>query len=798
MSERPFPNDKSAGREKVRGYQSVDAPPLKNQVPPATSLGQGSGSDAPECSKPEPSAGAVGLWEWDIRTDTVCYSAGWKRRLGYREEEIGNSPREWLDRVHPDDLAGIQAGLKKCLEEAGGECEGEFRIRHKDGSYLNVLAHAAVHRGPDGNPERLFGCHVNVTERRRTEEALRESEEKYRFLVETTNEWIWACDVAGTITYSNPATEATLGYPVEEITGHDGLALLHDADRELVGKQLRRFAAQKRGWMSLVTRWRHLDGTYRYLESSGVPIVDAAGEVVGFRGSARDITDRKRFEEAQARLVAILEATSDFVAISDIRGNAVYVNRAGRALLKVPRDEDLSNTRVRDYCPQWAVDVIVNEAIPAAIRDGVWSGETALLTRDGRQIPISQVIIGHRSPSGEVQYLSTIGRDISERKRLEEELRQSQKLEAIGRLAGGVAHDFNNLLTAIIGYSQLLLSSLGKESVHYRMAEEINRAGERAATLTSQLLAFSRRQVLQPKILNLNVVIAEVENMLRRLIGEDIDLITVLDPAIDSVTADPARVEQVILNLAVNARDAMPDGGTLTISTANVTLNQAAPAASDSIPPAHYVVLSVADTGFGMNKDTQARIFEPFFTTKEMGRGTGLGLSTVYGIVRQSEGYITVQSEPDIGTIFQLYLPSVIGDGEAASAARTEHDAPRGTETVLLVEDELQVRGLAAGVLREQGYTVLEANNGEEALRLYVESEQTIHLLITDVIMPRMGGRELARRLCASRPEMRVLYISGYTEDPAFQRGGLGGTAFLPKPFTPSELAQRAREVLES
>lgn len=796
MSEMGVPNDKTLRAEASSGYQAADAAGAESHSTAGATLTYGPGIVARDCAEPDP-LGQVGLWDWDVRRNEVHYSSGWKRQLGYSDEEISYSPREWLDRVHPEDRERVTAGLKDCLEAISGECEEEFRILHKDGLYRRMLAHAAVHCGSDGKPERLFGCLVDISARSRAEEALRESEEKYRVLVETTNEWIWASDVHGRITYSNPATEFTVGYSPAEITGRDGLELLHDADRPLVEKQLARFAAEKRGWTSLVTRWRHKDGTFRYLESSGVPIVDPAGQVLGFRGSARDITERKRFEEAQARLVAILEATTDFVAMSDIRGNAVYVNRAGRALLGVPIDEDLSNTRVRDYCPQWAVDLIVNEAIPSAIREGVWSGETALLKRDGREIPISQVIIGHRSPSGEVQYLSTIGRDISERRKLEEELRQSQKMEAIGRLAGGVAHDFNNLLTAIIGYSQMLLSGLGKESPLYRMADEIDRAGERAATLTSQLLAFSRRQMLQPRVLNLNLVVAEVEKMLRRVIGEDIDLITVPGPAINSVTADPARIEQVLLNLAVNARDAMPDGGTLTISTANVTLSRPVQAAGDSIPPGRYVILSVADTGCGMSRETQARIFEPFFTTKEMGRGTGLGLSTVYGIVRQSGGHITVRSEPDFGSIFQLYLPSVGDAVEVVPPSEVEDSPHRGNETVLLVEDELQVRSLAAGVLRDHGYTVLEANNGEEAMRLYASSNQAIHLLITDVVMPRMGGRELARRLCARRAETRVLYISGYTEDPAFQGGVFRETAFLSKPFTPSELTKRVREVLE-
>ena len=374
--------------------------------------------------------------------------------------------------------------------------------------------------------------------------------------------------------------------------------------------------------------------------------------------------------------------------------------------------------------------------------------------------------------------------NVTERMKLEEQLRQSQKMEAVGMLAGGVAHDFNNLLTVINGYGEMLLSRIGEKSPMRKDVEEIRRAGDRAALLTRQLLAFSRRQVMQPKTIDLNELVANVENMLRRLIGEDVELRSILSTGLGRVKADPGQIEQVLLNLAVNSRDAMPGGGMLTIETANASL------ANEP-----HVLLAVSDTGVGMNKETQARLFEPFFTTKEKGKGTGLGLSTVYGIVKQSQGCINVYSEVGKGTAFKIYLPRVNGEVESLSPVPSE--APRGSETVLVVEDEDSVRDLIGMVLSEKGYRVLLAGGGSEGLRMSGEHKEQIHLLITDVVMPGMGGRELATRLEAARPGMKALFMSGYTENSISHHGVLdAGLEFLQKPFTSDELVRKVREAI--
>ena len=382
---------------------------------------------------------------------------------------------------------------------------------------------------------------------------------------------------------------------------------------------------------------------------------------------------------------------------------------------------------------------------------------------------------------------------------LQEQLRQSQKMEAIGRLAGGVAHDFNNLLTVIKGYSQLSLMELHEGDPLKENIGIIQKASERAADLTQQLLAFSRRQIMEVKVLDLNTLLRDMEKMLDRIIGEDIELVTLLTEDLGRTRTDPGQIEQVILNLAVNARDAMPSGGKLTIETANVELDQAYASTHDRMAAGRYVMLSVSDTGVGMSPEMREQIFDPFFTTKEKGKGTGLGLSTVYGIVKQSGGNVSVYSEPGQGSVFKICLPRVEEETHALVRPDESSAMPCGNETVLLVEDETSVRDLAVSILRRQGYDVLEAPDGSRAFLLTQEhSEGKIHLLITDVVMPQMGGRELADRIKIIRPDMKVLYMSGYTDNAIVHHGVLNpGIEFLQKPFSPSALAQKVREVLD-
>jgi len=404
-----------------------------------------------------------------------------------------------------------------------------------------------------------------------------------------------------------------------------------------------------------------------------------------------------------------------------------------------------------------------------------------------------------RNPGGLDRSCVVVMRDITGRKLLEQQLAQAQKMEAIGRLAGGIAHDFNNLITIITGYSQVVLGRLAENAPMRAAVEEIRKAGDRAASLTKQLLAFSRRQMFQPQVLDLNVVVTNVEKMLRRLIGEDIDLTVKLGAGLGWIKADPGQIEQVLMNLAVNARDAMPHGGKLLIETANEELTEAHARNHGEVTPGPCVMFAVSDNGCGMDAETQSHIFEPFYTTKELGKGTGLGLSTVYGIVKQSGGNLWVYSEPGVGTTFKIYLPRVREQARSVAAPEVASALKAATETVLVVEDEEALRALVRGVLTECGYRVLDPGGSQQAITLAESHRDPIHLLLTDVIMPRMDGRELAQQVSRLHPETLVLYMSGYTDNAIVHHGVLeAGTAFLEKPFTPEGLVQKVRQLLAS
>jgi PAS domain S-box-containing protein len=534
-------------------------------------------------------------------------------------------------------------------------------------------------------------------------------------------------------------------------------------------------------------------GNRRFLVSKA-PRRDAQGAIIGLVGVARDITDLKQADETIRRLSTAVDQSPAAVIITDPSGRIVYVNRkfteiSGYSSEEVvgqnPRLLKSGKTSADQYRQLWST-----------IQSGAtWRGEYQNRRKNGDLYWASTTIAPVKDESGTIANFVAIQEDVTDTRSLEAQLRQAQKMEAVGRLAGGVAHDFNNLLTVITSYSQLLLEDMAAADPRRADLQEIQRAAIGAAGLTRQLLAFSRQQVLEPRVLNLNDVLSAAGKMLQRLIGEDVALQLTLAPDLGNVKADPGQIEQVIMNLAVNARDAMPDGGKMTIETSNIDLDATYAAQHAVVAPGSYILVAVTDTGSGMDEPTKARLFEPFFTTKEIGKGTGLGLATVYGIVKQSNGYIWVYSELGHGTSFKVYLPRV---SEAAAAAE-----PRplllngGTETILLAEDASGVRAVAQEILKRLGYTVLVAHDGHSALQLARARTEPIHLLITDVIMPEMSGRQLADRLKEQRPGLKVLFVSGYTDDAIVRHGMLEpGIAFLQKPFTPQTLARKVREVL--
>jgi two-component system cell cycle sensor histidine kinase/response regulator CckA len=498
--------------------------------------------------------------------------------------------------------------------------------------------------------------------------------------------------------------------------------------------------------------------------------------------------------EQMVQLAAIVESSDDAVMGCTLSGFVTIWNRGAERLFGYSAEEIIGQPTSANVWLNWPAEMRALKKVRCG--EHVPPFETVRRRKDGKEIQVSVSVSPIRDDAGQTIGASTISRDISERKRLEDQVRQSQKMEAIGQLAGGIAHDFNNLLTIISGYSGLLLNSRVDPSTKGQL-KEIHKAGERAASLTRQLLAFSRKQVLAPRVLDLNATVMDTEKMLRRLIGEDMLMATALDPGLMPVKVDPGQIEQVIINLAVNARDAMPKGGKLTIETANVELDEAFTRLRPDVKPGRYVMLAVSDTGCGMTKEVQARIFEPFFTTKGPGKGTGLGLATVYGIIRQSGGNIYVYSEPDRGTTFKIYLPAVEEQASPDESVYGMNVAAFGNETILLVEDEDAVRGIARLALEAHGYKVLEASRGVEAIHLCTTHQGPIDLVVTDVVMPEMGGREVAERIGTLNGRIKVLYVSGYTDDAVVRHGILEAqAAFLQKPFTPVALATKVREVL--
>jgi PAS domain S-box-containing protein len=563
--------------------------------------------------------------------------------------------------------------------------------------------------------------------------------------------------------------------------------------------------AQQRRTLQQSGRWRH------QLKSGDLIDVEIVSHTLRFGGRpaalvvAQDVTARVVAEtalaESEARKSAMLEAALDGIIAIDHAGRITEFNPAAERMF------GRTNGEVRGR-------LIAETIIPVGLRDRhrrgferyLTTGESAILGRrlqltglhaDGHEFPIELTV--YRVPYPGPPTFSAFIRDLTEARRLEEQLLQAQKMESVGRLAGGIAHDFNNLLTVISGYAGLLLGEPDLAAGVKADLEQIATAAARATELTAQLLAFSRRQVMQPVALHLGAALDEITPILHRLLGEDVEVVTDIDPSLGYVLADPGQLTQVIVNLAVNARDAMPRGGTITLEAANVELDTEYAQGHAEVLPGPYVLLSVTDTGTGMDEATRSRLFEPFYTTKELGKGTGLGLATVYGIVRQSGGHIWVYSEPGRGSVFKVYLPRV----EATSGARLSPielaRSGGGTETILVVEDDAAVRGFVQTVLDARGYRVLSTRRPEEAIELAARHDGQIHLLMTDVVMPGMSGVELARRMETMSPGLRILFMSGYTENTIVHHGVLDpAVSFLAKPFSPDALAARVRRELDS
>lgn len=604
-------------------------------------------------------------------------------------------------------------------------------------------------------------------------------------------------DADGCITEQNAAHRTLLGYSDEELKrrtpGH-----------YLAGEmgEFARTRDELLRWGSYFgeTRCRTRSGRWVDAEISMAIIRNAEGEIIGYTTFISDITQKKRMEDAlresEDRFTTFMNNSFIIALMRDTRARYVYVNRAFEQYVGKPSSEILGKTPIDLWPEESAEELIAADQVVLSTGRPLEKYETTALPGHERKEWLAVRFPFHDRKRK--AFVGCVLIDVTERKSLEEQLRQSQKMEAVGRLAGGIAHDFNNLLTIIAGYSELLLGADAVEEEQRSKIEEIKKAGERAALLTRQLLAFSRKQVLAPRILSLNSVIENLRKMIDRLIGEDIEFATIPFGGLGKVKADPGQVEQIIMNLVVNSRDAMPHGGKLTIETANVEFDEEYTRSHVPSVPGHYVMVAVGDTGTGIEPEVQKHIFEPFFTTKETGKGTGLGLATAYGIVKQSGGFIWVYSELGVGTVFKVYFPRVLEQDELPPIMQHEPGQLKGTETILVAEDEVALRTLICETLERFGYKVLLASDGKEAVKLSDECHEPIHLLIADVVMPRMSGREVAEHVTATRPAIEVLYVSGYTDDAIIQRGAIGpNKAFLQKPFTPAALARKVRQILD-
>jgi two-component system cell cycle sensor histidine kinase/response regulator CckA len=640
----------------------------------------------------------------------------------------------------------------------------------------------------------ILAC-KNRRARREAERGRREAEQRSQRIVESAMVGLWTLDATNKTTFMNARMARILGVGLEEALRMPLAEFFAEEDRPIIAQRLE----QRRSGVSgaYEQKFRKGDGSVGWLAIEASPICDANGRVDGVLGIVTDITERRRTEDALRASEVRYRLMFDNSPLPKWMYDAetlqfMDVNEAAIRDYGYSRDEFLERT-IKDIRPREDVPALLEAEREAskAPRFGVWR-----LTKKSGEIILVE-ITKHTFTLEDRVCRIAVSKDVTERLRLEEQLRQSQKMEAVGRLAGGVAHDFNNVLSVILSYGEMLLADMKPGEPMRGDVEEIHKAGKRASDLTRQLLMFSRQQVLEPKVLDLNEVLASMDKMLQRIVGADVDLVALLTPTPGRVRADRSSMEQVIMNLVVNARDAMPRGGKLTMETGNVALDEAYAQIHLGVKPGPHVMLAVTDTGTGIDKATLARIFEPFFTTKESGKGTGLGLSTVFGIVQQSGGNIWVYSEPGKGTTFKVYLPRVDAPVEVTGASQPPSTL-RGIETILLVEDDDQVRSVARGILRRNGYHVIEARNAGEALLHSEKHPGIIHLLLSDVVMPQMSGPELAKRLARARPDMKILCMSGYTDDSIVRHGVIESQiAFLQKPLTPDALTRKVREVLE-
>jgi PAS domain S-box-containing protein len=743
-----------------------------------------------------------GIWDWNLRTGRVYFSPRYYTMLGYEPGEFPPSYESWRQLLHPDDVLVTEQAVQHAIETQSPYVR-EFRLRSKNGEWLWILGRGKVAEvNAAGEAVRMAGSHVDISQRKQMELALQESQ----FFLQRSQAGARIGSYCLDISRATWVCSSVL----EEICGLDSacpkttelwIALLHPADKDDMVRYYREHVVT--GCNRLDREYRIIrrnDGGERWVHDCGELDLDQHGVPVRIIGTVQDITERKQAEEAlresEARYRMLFHSNPQPMWVYDFETLAFLdVNEAAIRSYGYSREEFLQMT-LKDIRPPEEIPLLLD--IVAQVDKGFSDVHVHHRKKDGTIFDVE--VNSHSVIYQGREARLVLASDITERlhaeaalRQLEQQLFQAQKMEAVGRLAGGVAHDFNNHLTVIVGYCRMILAQLDPHDPVAEKIRQVLRAGDQSAQLTQQLLAFSRKQVLQPKIFCPNAVVADTVRMLDRVIGEDLELVTTLDPALGAIQADPGQINQVLMNLAVNARDAMPNGGRITIQTSNVDLDER----QREVKPGAYVLITVSDNGTGMDQATLDHIFEPFFTTKATGLGTGLGLAMVYGIVQQSGGSISACSEPGQGTTFKLCFPRMAARPDAVSEPGFTLDAAGGDETILVVEDHSDLRLLTVSILEGLGYNVLSAAHGAEALERSRNHAGPIHLMITDVVMPGMNGRDLAQRMAELRPGMTVLFTSGYTANVIASQGVLeSGVAYLPKPFTPAQLAQKVHSML--
>ena len=734
----------------------------------------------------------VGSWEWDIDKDHVKWSDQLFHMFQLNPEHPAPPFAEQSKLYVPEDMQPLQQAVEQCRIN-GTPYELELRAVGRDGRRFQCIARGQAQTDEKGRIHGLAGSLQDITRQKQDEAALRESEEKYRLLVENANELILVAQ-EGLLRFVNRKVFDFLGYPPEDLLGKPFTDYIHPEDRKKVAE--RHFKRMKGESLPNVYSFRIIDrsGNTKWIEISAIRI-DWQGKPATLN-FLMDITERKRSEDHIFLLGQMIDSAPASITAHDTSGRFLFANRRTLSLHGYDTEEEFLSINLHDLdAPE--SKALLKERFLQISEKGESRFEVEHFRRDGSLLPL-EVQAKRIEWAGRPAVLS-IATDITERKNLENQLRHSQKMEAVGRLAGGVAHDFNNMLGVILGRTELAMSKTSPEVQIYEDLQEIFTAARRSADITRQLLAFARKQTIAPKVIDLNKIIEGVLKMLGRIIGEDIELLWKPAENLWAVKMDPSQIDQILANLCVNAKDAISGVGKITIETDQKHFDEAYCRVHTGFIPGDFILLTVSDNGCGMGKETLSNLFEPFYTTKEMGKGTGLGLATVYGIVKQNNGFINVYSEPGQGTSFKIYLPRAHCEPEAQEINLSEEPAPHGSETILLVEDEPAILKMIQVMLERLGYAVLSAGTPLEALALAGDPDTKVHLLITDVVMPEMNGRDLAGRLASAYPDIKLLFMSGYTANVIAHQGVLDeGVAFIQKPFSIKDLARKVRQALEN